>query len=150
MRFPSLQLLLLLSVACAFASASFIVAQQPVSTTTSTTTTTVAPSPDDGDDTEDPWQKTQTYRIFLIIVAAICGGSIAAVILLDLAKLRIEGSTGGYKSRQTYMTRGSSSGGSQADYSEYVDENNNNQSVNSKKGSNVSEVLPTPRQSASV
>ena len=142
----SLVIFVLLSFSSFFASAQ--------TTTSTTTTTTTTPAPEsDGDDTDDPWQKTTTYRIVLIVTASICGGAILFVIILVLAKLQIEGSTGGYKSRQHYMrgTNSSLSGGSSgdtpqgkgatADYSAYEDDNDKN--VNKEK--EVSAV----RQSAS-
>jgi hypothetical protein len=122
-----------------------------VASQSTTTTTTPAPTTDP-DDTDDPWQQTTTYRIFLIITAAICGGAILMVIALVFAKLGTEGSTGGYKSKQTYMrgTNSSLSDGSDerrkqqsvADYSAYEDDAS---SKNEKEA-----VTPGARQSATV
>ena len=119
----------------------------------STTTTTTTPAPtSDPDDTDDPWQQTTTYRIALIVTAAICGGAILMVIALVFAKLCTEGSTGGYKSRQTYMrgTNSSLSDGSDerrkqqsvADYSAYEDD----ASTKTEKET----TTPSARQSATV
>jgi hypothetical protein len=104
-----------------------------------TTTTTPTPT-DDPDDSEESWQKTQSYYDSLVAVAAICGAMIVIMTGLVLSKLYYEGNDGGKnRKKQFYMKTES---GINADYNAYDDSTNHiakqhQEEKNAKQAENI-------------